>query len=198
MGALARSRPVFHSEADFQLALASEIQQQHSDARIRLEKRVATQPRIELDIFVELDGYRHGLELKYARSKLEIEVAGELFALSTGAPDLDRYDVVRDLMRIERLVREGLIDSGGVLVLTNVTRIWSPAAPDRPTVYEAFRLDEERALSGMLDWSASTGEGTKIGRAQPVELTGTYELRWHDYCALGRTAFRYLLIPVPE
>jgi hypothetical protein len=62
---LRRSRPVFHSEADFQHALAWAIQVSDPLARVRLETRPALGMR--LDLFVsrpDLDRYLV-LELKY-------------------------------------------------------------------------------------------------------------------------------------
>ena len=42
MAALARVRPLFHSEADFQHAFAWQLHSAHPDARIRLEIASAT------------------------------------------------------------------------------------------------------------------------------------------------------------
>src|SRR4051794_35906935 len=94
--ALAQRRPIFHSEADFQLALAWEIQTKRPGASIRLEQRVLDSPRINLDILVVLDGVRFGLELKYLRAATDVTVDGERFVLVVGAPDLDRYDTIKD------------------------------------------------------------------------------------------------------
>jgi hypothetical protein len=84
MGLLAQRRPLFHSEADFQFALAWELKTSHPDADLRLEKRVIDDPRIELDILCVLDGRRYGLELKYPRSGVDVQVADERFVLRTG------------------------------------------------------------------------------------------------------------------
>src|SRR4051812_9035660 len=83
MQALAVTRPIFHSEADFQHALAWELQRRHPQAAIRLEKRVARAPSIELDILLAMDDRTIGIELKYPRRKMEVEVEGELFQLAT-------------------------------------------------------------------------------------------------------------------
>ena len=94
MSSLSSKRPIFHSEADFQHALAWEIQLAHPQAGIRLEKRVATRPNIELDLLVDLDGVRLGVELKYPRRGMVADIAGEHFILSTGADDHSRYFAV--------------------------------------------------------------------------------------------------------
>jgi hypothetical protein len=95
-----------------------------SDAAIRLEKRVATGPNIELDLLIEINGERLGVELKYPRHGMTAEVDGELFILSSGADDFSRYFAIADLARLERLVAEDVIDSGILIFLTNV---WAPS-----------------------------------------------------------------------
>jgi hypothetical protein len=44
---LSGQRPIFHSEADFQLAFAWTIQTRHPVAKIRLEQRILDDPRID-------------------------------------------------------------------------------------------------------------------------------------------------------
>ena len=55
---LAARRPVFHSEADFQFALAWQIHTDHPAAHIRLETRPLPEENLRLDLHVDLDGYR--------------------------------------------------------------------------------------------------------------------------------------------
>lgn len=161
MERLAQRRPLFHSEADFQLELAWELRTSHPEATFRLEKRVIDDPRVELDILFVLDGQRYGLELKYPRSKVDVNIDEERFVLRTGAPDLDRYDVLRDVARLERLAAENLIDEGCAVVLTNVAGLWQPAPRPQLASYDAFRLHDKHAASGTLDWGPSAGSGTK-------------------------------------
>jgi hypothetical protein len=196
MTSLGARRPIFHSEADFQLALAWELQALHADAQLRLEKRVAVKPRVQLDILMTLAGRSHGLELKYLRSKFDVNVDGELFSLAAGAPDVDRYDALKDIVRLERLVSESVVDAGCAVLLTNVAGMWSPGMSGRPTAYDAFRLHEGRTVSGSLDWGPTAGPGTKTGRVDPIALDGTYELRWRPFSTVGAATFRYLLVPV--
>jgi hypothetical protein len=195
---LAVRRPLFQSEADFQLALAWQLQQDEPSAELRLEKRVIDDPRVELDVLSLLDGCRYGLELKFPRSKLDLEVGGERFVLRTGAPDLDRYDVLRDVARLERLVAEGIIDEGCGVVLTNVAGLWQPPSREVPASYDAFRIHEGREVAGTLDWGASAGEGTKTGREHPIVLGDNYHLTWRDYSNVSGVQMRCLLIPVEE
>jgi hypothetical protein len=198
--ALAQRRPIFHSEADFQLALAWEIQTARSAASIRLEQRVLDSPRVNLDILVVLDGLRFGLELKYLRAGTDVTVGGERFVLVVGAPDLDRYDTVKDIVRLERLVNEQLVDAGAVVVLTNSSSLWQPSSTGRPTGYDAFRIHDGATLSGTLEWGLTAGTGTRKGREAAHLVAGIYQPRWQPFSRVGPGAaheFRTLTLLVP-
>lgn len=197
MQTLAKRRPIFHSEADWQLALAWESQLEPPSAQIRLEKRVANNPRIALDVLVRLDGKRYGLELKYPRSKLVATFDGEDFRLIAGAPDLDQHDVIKDLTRLERLVSDNIVDQGGVVVLTNARSVWSSAPRLTPTSFDAFRIHGGRFLTEGPGWGPNTGPGTKAGRAITLTVQGQYTGAWHDYSNVGTAQFRYTAICVP-
>jgi hypothetical protein len=197
MDTLAAKRPIFHSEADFQHALAWEVQIRHPGANIRLEKRVAASPSVELDLLIDVDGARLGVELKYPRRGMNAEVGGELFRLSTGADDHGRYYAVEDLARLERLAAEDVIDSGALILLTNVANMWAPAASRRPVLYDAFRIHDGHVLTGTLawgDWGAKGGRPT--GTTGTVTLVSRYPLAWRDYSRIEGIPFRYLLVGV--
>lgn len=197
---LAGRRPVFHSEADFQLALAWGIQNQHPDATIRLEQRVLDRPRINLDVLVVVDGLRFALELKYLRASLETTIDGETFVLVAGAPDLDRYDTVKDVVRLEQLLAAGLADAGAAVVLSNHSGFWQPTTTGRATGYDEFRIHDGSTLAGTLDWGPSAGAGTRRGRESPHSLVRTYRPRWRPYSrvpAARNGEFRSLVVISP-
>jgi hypothetical protein len=197
LSALAAGRPVFHSERDFQHALAWQIQLACPQAQIRLE----TRPRrgVHLDLLVTLDGMRTAIEMKYLLAGLQTTLGGELFDLPhQSANDISRHDVVKDITRVEAILADGYADSGCVLVLSNDRSYWQPPAR-AGSIDEAFRLHEGRALAGTLAWAARAGAGTTKGRDTPLHLAGRYTCRWRDYSRVSlpdsRTAaFRYLLI----
>jgi hypothetical protein len=197
--ALATQRPVFHSERDFQHALAWQIQQTYPESHIRLEPR----PRrgIHLDVLVRLGGRRTAIELKYLVAALHATVDGELFDLpSQSAQDISRHDVIKDITRVEALLADGYADRGFVLVLSNDRSYWQQALR-ADTIDAAFRIHEGRVLAGTLSWTARAGRGTTTGRDTPLHLTGSYTCSWQDYSRVaradGKTAlFRYLPIAV--
>lgn len=199
MDALAPKRPIFHSEADFQHAPAWEIQLRHPEASIRLEKRVATHPNIELDLLVELDGSQLGVELKYPRRGMSAEVGNELFILSTGADDHSRYFAVEDVARLERLVAQKTIDGGALVFLTNVANVWAPPASGRAVLYDAFRLHDGHTLAGTLNWGDWGAPGGRpSGASGIIALKASYPILWRDYSIIGDIQFRYLIVVVNE
>lgn len=197
--ALAVQRPVFHSERDFQHALAWQIQLASPRARIRLE----TRPRrgVHLDILVRLDGKRTAIEVKYLVARVLATVGGEAFDLPhQSANDISRHDVIKDITRIEAVLADGHADQGCVLVLSNDRSYWQPATRADP-IDAAFRLHEGRVLQGGLAWAPRAGKGTTAGRDTPLLLTGRYTCHWRDYSHVnlsnGQVAlFRYLLMSV--
>src|SRR5437764_4611807 len=66
---LSAERPIFHSEADFQHALAWLIHSEHPNAQIRLETR--PERGIRLDLLVVVGGERIAIELKYLVARFE-------------------------------------------------------------------------------------------------------------------------------
>ena len=77
LATLRQARSVFHSEADFQQALAWAIHVSDSSARVRLETRPAPGMRLDLLIW-RPDLNRHlALELKYLTAAWSGEVDGD-------------------------------------------------------------------------------------------------------------------------
>lgn len=199
MRRLATSRPVFHSEADFQHAFAWTVRELHPSAGVRLEYKPAiTGPRPEIDIWLRLGERIVAVELKYLTSKLEAVIGGEEFRLAhQSAMPVRRYDCVADIERLERVVdafqNQGPIEGHAVL-LTNTRQCWLGGS-DAGTIDAAFRLPEGRRLSGSLVWGERAAAGTKRNREHAVRLKGTYIATWREYSTVPGTngTFRYLL-----
>ena len=178
---LAGERPIFHSEADFQHALAWKIQKEYPKAQIRLEYKPFPKERIYLDLWIKHDQQILAFELKYFTRKLHIQDRGEEFDLKDqSAQDISRYDFIKDITRLERLSRAYPGLRSYAILLTNDSGYWQPPL-QQDTVDAAFRIHEGRLLSGTLSWSSNTGQGTMYKRESPLALMGTYPLGWHDY-----------------
>jgi hypothetical protein len=197
MTALARKRPLFHSEADFQHAFAWQIHTVRPEARVRLETRIRRGERLDVSLVIE--GRRIAVELKYFLSKFTTTIDGELFELpNQGAQDIGRHAFVKDIGRLERMRLEGLADDAYAVALTNDPSYWRPGSGDG-TIDTAFRLHEGRRLAGVLAWAAHAGAGTIRGKETPIELGGDYLVAWDDYSEFGADRaghFRYLAVEV--
>ena len=199
---LARKRPVFHSEADFQFALAWEIRKRRGfDAR--LEFPPLPNERMRLDIWVPELGT--AIELKYLTRKLAVRVGDESFALlDQGAGDLGRYDYLKDIERLERITAKRSHASAGIAVLlTNDWLHWdAPKKQPDTTIGAAFRVHEGRRLPKEMCWSSEAGPGSSATRESPIVLSGSYRCHWRNYGPLLKPdrprggQFRYLAIEV--
>ena len=200
MAGLADTRKVFHSEADFQHALAWHIHQAMPESQIRLEVDVIQEERqrMYLDIWLPAEGI--AIELKYKTRGLGLEQGDESFTLrNQSAQDIGRYDFLRDIRRLE-LMRSmpALCRAGYAVLLTNDSSYWN-APRSQDTVDSDFRIHEGRTISGELAWAAHASSGTVKGREVPIQLRGSYRLRWQAYSSFpGKSygRFQYLAVPV--
>ena len=197
LAALAAERPVFHSEADFQHALAWEIHRRHPNLNLRLEYRPpGAAARMYIDIWATTGDRTYAIELKYKTRRAVFELHGERFELlNHGAEDVNRYLFIKDLCRVEDVVAtvQGFV--GYAVLLTNVSGYWAVREP-RSTIDSAFRIHEGRLLTGTLAWSAAAGPGTTRGVEAPLCLAGAYTAAWREYALAGdgpAAWFRYLL-----
>lgn len=179
---LAAERPVFHSEADFQHALAWQIQTTWPDTRVRLEYRPLADEPMYTDIWCEWHDQSLAIELKYPTRELTVADRGERFViLNHSAQDVTRYFFVKDIVRLERVVAQRPNTAAAAIMLTNEPLFWKTPVSRLPTIDEAFRIHDGRALSGHCAWSAKAGKGTTAGKEAPLDLQGTYRLAWHNY-----------------
>lgn len=198
---LAGKRKVFHSEADFQHALAWEIHQQWLGCSMRLEfKPPHLDNRIYVDIWAANENATLAVELKYKTRKPHADdVDGETFdLLNQSAQDVGRYDFLKDIQRLEQIVSGQNDIVGYAILLTNDRTYWNPPRNNQ-TVDASFRIHEGRSITGELSWRAGTSKGTMRDREEPIVIRGTYKLLWQDYSELRRAKygnFRYLLVKV--
>lgn len=194
---LARERPCFHSEADFQFALAWYLQAFSREFRVRLEMPIAlSDRRVHVDIFVLSGDQRTAVELKYWKGPLHVTLSGERFEhRDMAAHDLGRYDFCKDVQKLEHMLAADRADSAFALALTNQPKYWT-AHTRGNNVDAEFVLDDGRVLGGEMRWAEHVG-GTSKGREAPISLQGEYTLAWKDYSVVEGQPygeFRFLLV----
>ena len=195
---LSNKRPVFHSEADFQHALAWTIHSLYPDIKVRLEYP-ASGLDAHIDILVRSGKEEWPIEVKYKTKKLDVQIDGEKFFLkSQGAADQARYAFFKDIKRLEAETTSRTRTVGYAVMLTNDALLWRPA--NKPDVFDLnFHIHEGRTASGKLKWDEQASKGTMSVGAEPIELANTYLLSWADYsrpveCKNG--LFRLLIVRV--
>lgn len=198
---LKQKRKAYNSEADFQFALAWEIQLCYPLANVRLECCPRENPNMHIDILVQINSNFYPIELKYKTLKEEIMIEGESFYLkSHGAQDEGKYDFLLDVSRIEQL-SSNLTNykKGYVIWLTNDPSYWSP--PRRKnTIYEKFSVHDNAVKTGLLSWAPHAGIGTTKGRTSPINLKNTYTINWNEYSKVSERRggnFKYSVLSIP-
>jgi len=178
--ALATERPIFHSEADFQHALAWKIHECCPRCRVRLEYHASgIRQRQHIDIWVEDSDEKHAIELKYCTRALKVTSAGERFDVASHAHNRRRYNFIKDIERLEKVVSKDDRIIGHVIFLTNDSAYWTtPKSASTITIDAAFRMHEGRTLTGTL---SKAGPGSIRGKEAPIMLRGSYELHWREY-----------------
>lgn len=197
MSELAQRRPLFHSEADFQHEFALLLREQFPKMQVRLEMPHGPSLGGATDIVARFDGVTIGIELKYLTKRLNVDVQGEAFQLKAhGATDLRRYDVLKDVERLERFNADHRGRSY-VIALTNDPAYWRAVKSDQ-TIDAAFRLCENRRVTGELSWASHASPGSVRGREKSISLGAEYSISWHDYSDLGVGSgqFRFLCIEI--
>ena len=207
MKGLAQDRPIFHSEADFQHALAWHIHEAISDCRVRLEFKPQVMscpdkskscPDMYLDIWLE--SMRVAIELKYRTRELRLPIGdgGESFNLrNQAAQGGGRYHFIKDIRRLEQVVANKTAKAGFAILLTNDPSYWEPS--QRNTLDDEFRLHEGRKIGSDMKWSDPNRPGPKSVGKESLRLKGSYDCIWRDYSTPGKEKyglFRYLMAEV--
>lgn len=197
---LSNERPVFHSEADFQHALAWRIHEKYPELNIRLEKiTIILNKEVYFDIFAFKDNKIVAVEVKYKTKNLDTTVNSEKFNLKNqGAQNQGRYDFIKDISRIEKALETYRDSTGFAIFLTNDESYWKLPTGDVNTADKDFRIHESKTIKDILSWKEGTSKGTMSGRKESIKLKSAYLLNWEDYSNLEEQngTFRYLLIEV--
>ena len=194
MKGLAASCPIFLSEAEFQHELALRVRK--ITPKVRLEFSPFQDERMSLDVWLPDMGI--AIELKWGTQKLKVKRDdGDFVLVNQGAQPLLRYDFVKDVSRLERVI-DGYqpADAGFAVLLTNDPSYWKPPRK-KNTIDADFRIHEGAVIGGVREWSPDAAKGTIQGRESPIKLRDSYKCRWRDYLRLGgrrHGLFRYLAV----
>ncbi len=193
MEKLAGKCPVFHSEFDFQFALAWEIKEEYGNAEIRMEQPLkydepvydeqlkatgeTKETTANIDIVVHFDKEMIPIELKYLKTESKFEVNGEVFNLKSHGGAGTRYDCIKDIQRIEGvLANNGNTNKGYTIWLGNRDYCF------RHKDDESFNISEGEKLAGEVKWANEEArKKVSPSRQNSITLKNTYTLNWVNY-----------------
>ncbi|MED1855189.1 hypothetical protein P4V33_26745 [Brevibacillus borstelensis] len=193
---LSKKRTIFRSQEDFQNSLMEELKQQG----VKCLKNQNLMGSL-IDILVEdgSTGRSYAIEIKHKTRKLSIVDKGEHFYLKSHvAQDQGRFDYIKDVQKLEELVRKFPNMSGCAILLTNDSAYWKKPLK-KETADADFRIHEGKVVEGRLCWKEGTSLGTMSGREEGINLSGTYQMKWQDYSKVSEERygeFRYLLVAI--
>ncbi len=187
---LSRRRPVFASEADFQLELAWLIKEKYTDAEILLEYCPSFDSSMHIDILVIIDGCWIPIELKYKTKGCTIkhsrkENHEETYNLAKqDAKNINCYLYLNDIMRIEKVRKEkaDLFLKGYTVMITN-DKGYQKSPSKKDTCYEDFAIADDTKKTGELNWAEKTSAKTKE-RYGSIALKDEYLFKWKDYSTI--------------
>ncbi len=197
---LAQRRPMFHSEADFQHAVAWDLHVRFPTAGVRLERPIRT-PKglLHVDLVADFGAYTLVAELKYKTRAVVATLQGEDFALRDhAAQPISRYEFLKDVTRLESIQALRPKTLCWAILLTNDSAYWFEPK-GAAGISADFTLCDGRECSGTLKWGVNTSASTMKGREAALELSGRYRMTWRDYATVAApryARFRYLAVEV--
>jgi len=177
---LAKKRPIFHSEEELQNNFGKTILMLYPDSLFKLSRRIdlgLDYPKSKYDLWVELDGVKFLVNIKYVTSAYK---DNEFTLLDQGYEETQIFDFLKDVERLEKLAKDGVF--GFNIFLTNCSKYWKNLEND-------FNIAENTELKGSITW-----------KNQYLDLKKDYSCIWIDYSKLKRSepnsTFRYLFFKV--
>ena len=179
LNTLSSQRDAFCSEADFQFALAWELQKLMPQAKISLEYPIQIESKdCHIDIWVEESGFIYPIELKY---KTKGGIIGGVTLKNHSAVDFGCYDYLYDIYRIEQIkATTPNFDKGFAVMLTNEPSYYNHT--NRSSAYNDFKIFQNSVHNGAHA-GGLTNKGTifNSGNRDNFSLAGSYTMRWNVY-----------------
>ncbi len=215
--AMAENRPVFHSEADFQHALAIALMQHGYEVRLEIPlvyRLAGGGTTCELDLLVmdSKEDTATAIELKYFKKPFQITIENEFFDLSgSWGTNLSRFDCWADFRRVGALLnspdaKRWRINQGFAVSLTNASEAWTVDTGIQNTLAKHFSMHQGRVVpaNASLDWHGNPGVNSvsprRLSPYAPIIVPADARCDWHDYSNIstgqpgGHSVFRFLLL----
>lgn len=211
---LKNERPVFFSEADFQMALARLIAESNTSIKVMLEYPYYVEPgnkeksQIQyFDILLTDEDSFVVIELKYRQKKLKEEYFDSytglpIYLKNHSAHDQGCFQFWNDVYRIEnaremKTIAGKSFAKGYSLMMTNDSCYWKES--NKETSYNAFRLFEGRTIDNGYKMAFREGTAKSSNGDKKFVIRSDYSVSWKDYSNLFEKdsgQFRYLLMEI--
>jgi hypothetical protein len=196
---LSKERPIFHSEADFKFALAWKIKEKVCPEKIIIEYPVNIEnKRIYIDIYFKKGEKEYFFELKYKTKKFEVDYEDMKYILKDQkACDLGRYDFIKDISRLERIICEQQNKFGYVIFLSNDEKYLQGTKNTNQDF--SFNIGNKTTIiCGEKNWSEEKNIENLGSRRNSLIINNDYFIKWRDYSKFENIKFNYLLIKINE
>lgn len=212
---LKNERPVFFSEADFQMALARLIAESNPSIKVMLEYPYYAEADNKgnsqvqyFDILLTDEDSFVVVELKYRQKKLKKAFTDSytglpIYLKDHSAQDQGCFQYWNDVHRIENARASSTIAGksfakGYSLMITNDSCYWNkPKKKD--TSYDAFRLYDGRKIEKDKELAFREGTAKSSNGDKKFVIRSDYSVSWKDYSNLFEKdsgQFRYLLMEI--
>ena len=219
---LAKKRPAFYSEADFQLAFAWGLKESFASQMkaydIYLERRFVidvedeesgktTQKDCYVDVCIESEHELYLIELKYKtigeRVVLSTALTNEEVLKNQAANDLGRYGYLKDIWRIEQVFKKiggQKKMQGFAIILTNDKKYYEEPKVALNTIDRTFRIHERSKIINPfvnpIDWTYSPKNKTFLNKYPGFTLAHIPFFDWQLYSQQKDCTFKYLLTTI--
>lgn len=178
---LSQSRPIFHSEADFQFSLATAIKSQYPNAELRLERPYphyqTSDHTIYLDLLIILGHKLYPIELKYKTASLSPSpclINSELYQLKhQGARNANLHHFLHDIERLEYLSKLPDFDTGFTIWLTNDPIYWQKPRHQHAlfaehSLHDGARISSPSGTDYTISWQ-NYSQNLKTDSGEPIK-----------------------------
>lgn len=196
---LSKERPVFCSEADFQLELCRYIRNYFEKNNIKDFKILPeyyynpnNEKPMYIDILIIVNSKWYPIELKYKTRGnsdhnilLKYETDGcEFTLMNHGAYDNNCYKYLYDILRIEKIKKENEnFEEGYAIMLSNDAKYWE--GPEKENcIYSDFIIKNGRTILPKkegLKWDEKASKKTIDGCEMPLKFDDEYKMEWETY-----------------
>ncbi len=197
---------VFFNEAHFQFEFAISLSRKLPmlDYRIILEHCLNFK-KYRVDLFVEdiKNNEKTIIEFKYVTKKATIEIDKQFYIdlKSQGAYDVRRYQIWRDISKLEDLLDNKKCDHAYFLMITNADKLIKPVPNNNlDCEFDISTREKNRPDKKELYWSYLSPKTIKrYPNKIIIRKKESYKFNYIPYSASTNGAsFKYLILQIPE